>query len=244
MADPLPSREPARCTVLLLDDGPYPLLVWRRLLADEFDVLTAGSAREARALMRRRRIDIVLARQRQAGMPGVELLGWALANHPRTQRLLWGLIEDLAAGQPRPAASDFGAWAEKTHQAHHTHRRRKRGAFRQGRRARAIEAGEPEGRFPGPRNPADWARRPRRQHGGRKPAGPVLTPGGPIVSRACNDPRSVLLGPLRPLGRPPLSGAGGTDRRRAAPMRENALADVAVPERVCQAEAASLWVAP
>jgi diguanylate cyclase (GGDEF)-like protein len=97
MRDPLPSREPARLTVLLVDDAPYPLLVWRPLLADEFDVLTAGSAAEAQALMGRRQIDIVLARQRLPGMPGVELLEWAQANHPRTQRLLWASIEDLAA---------------------------------------------------------------------------------------------------------------------------------------------------
>jgi diguanylate cyclase (GGDEF)-like protein len=97
MSAPPPRPQPARCTVLLVDDGPYPVLVWRPLLADEFEVLTAGSAAEARALIGRRPIDILLVHQRMPGMPGVELLEWALANHPRTQRLLWGLIEDLAA---------------------------------------------------------------------------------------------------------------------------------------------------
>src|SRR5262245_40690449 len=40
-------RNVQRCTVLLVDDEPFILMPWRGLLADEFDVLTAGSAREA-----------------------------------------------------------------------------------------------------------------------------------------------------------------------------------------------------
>jgi diguanylate cyclase (GGDEF)-like protein len=90
-------RNVNRCTILLVDDEMGILLPWRGLLADEFDVLVASSAREAQALFGQRDIDIVLTDQRMPGMTGVELLEWVLANHPRTQRLLmtgYGELED------------------------------------------------------------------------------------------------------------------------------------------------------
>jgi diguanylate cyclase len=91
-------RHVSRCTVLLVDDDPYIrkfLMLYRDRLADEFDVLIAASAREAQAKFGQREIDIVLADQRMPGMTGVELLEWVLANHPRTQRLLWTGHDDL-----------------------------------------------------------------------------------------------------------------------------------------------------
>jgi diguanylate cyclase (GGDEF)-like protein len=76
-------------TVLLVDDDLTVIMPLRVLLADEFDVLLAGSAAEAQALFGKRQIDIVLTDERMPKMTGVELLEWILANHPRTQRLLW-----------------------------------------------------------------------------------------------------------------------------------------------------------
>ncbi len=88
-------RHVGRCTVLLVDDEPDILLLYRGLLADEFDVLTARDAREARAAFGRRDIDVVLTDQRMPGLTGVELLEWVVAHHPRTQRLLWTGFADL-----------------------------------------------------------------------------------------------------------------------------------------------------
>jgi diguanylate cyclase (GGDEF)-like protein len=88
-------RNVNRCTVLLVDDELDVLLPFRGLLADEFDVLIASSARDAQALFGQRAIDIVLADQRMPDMTGVELLEWVLANHPRAQRLLWTGYADL-----------------------------------------------------------------------------------------------------------------------------------------------------
>src|ERR1700733_14672809 len=88
-------RHVKRCTVLLVDDYAEILLLFRGQLADEFDVLTAGSAREAQALFGQREIDVVLTDQRMEDMTGVELLEWVLANHPRTQRILWTGHGDL-----------------------------------------------------------------------------------------------------------------------------------------------------
>jgi diguanylate cyclase (GGDEF)-like protein len=88
-------RNVNRCTVLLVDDELDVLLPFRGLLADEFDVLIASSALDAQALFGQRGIDIILTDQRMPGMTGVELLEWVLANHPRTQRLLWTGYADL-----------------------------------------------------------------------------------------------------------------------------------------------------
>jgi diguanylate cyclase (GGDEF)-like protein len=90
-------RNVSRCVVLLVDDHSDVLLSTRGLLADEFDVLVALSAREAQEWFTRLDIDIILTDQGMEGMTGVELLEWALANYPRTQRLLWtGQGEDKA----------------------------------------------------------------------------------------------------------------------------------------------------
>jgi diguanylate cyclase (GGDEF)-like protein len=88
-------RHVNRCTVLLVDDELDILMPYRGLLADEFDVLIARSARDAQVLFGQREIDIVLTDQRMPQMTGVELLEWVLANHPRTQRLLWTGYGDL-----------------------------------------------------------------------------------------------------------------------------------------------------
>ncbi len=82
-------RHVSRCTVLLVDDEPAILMLFRGQLTDEFDVLIAQDAREAQAAFAQRDIDIVLTDHGMPGMTGVELLEWVLAHHPRTQRLLW-----------------------------------------------------------------------------------------------------------------------------------------------------------
>ncbi len=88
-------RHVNRCTVLLVDDNMQILMSWRGVLADEFDVLIASSAREAQGLFAQRQIDIVLTDEQMPGMTGVELLQWVLAHYPRTQRLLWTGHGDL-----------------------------------------------------------------------------------------------------------------------------------------------------
>src|SRR5262249_12526823 len=57
-----------KATVLLVDDQMQILMPWRGLLADEFDVLIAGSAAEAQALFGKQKIDIILTDQRMPDM--------------------------------------------------------------------------------------------------------------------------------------------------------------------------------
>jgi diguanylate cyclase (GGDEF)-like protein len=98
-------RHVKRCTVLLVDDEKGVLMSTRGLLAEEFDVFIASSAKEAQEVFGKREIDIVLTDQVMERMTGVELLEWALVHHPRTQRLLWtaygerGAVDAINRGQ-------------------------------------------------------------------------------------------------------------------------------------------------
>src|SRR5258707_15231038 len=69
------------CTVLLVDDEPGILMSTSGLLADEFEVHKAGSAREAQSLFAQHEIDIIVTDQGMAGMTGVELLEWRSEEH-------------------------------------------------------------------------------------------------------------------------------------------------------------------
>ena len=77
-----------RCTLLIVDDEAYILPTLRALLRDDFDVLTAGSADEAEAILRARTIHVLLTDQRMPHRTGIQLLEWAREHSPETVRLL------------------------------------------------------------------------------------------------------------------------------------------------------------
>ena len=77
-----------RCTLLIVDDEAYILPTLRALLRDDFDVLTAGSADEAEAILRARTIHVLLTDQRMPHRTGIQLLEWAREHSPDTVRLL------------------------------------------------------------------------------------------------------------------------------------------------------------
>jgi diguanylate cyclase (GGDEF)-like protein len=84
-----------RCSLLVVDDVPEVLDVLARLLAADFDVVTARSAAEARQAFARRPTDLVLADHKMPGETGVQLLEWVARHHPRTVRLLMSGFADL-----------------------------------------------------------------------------------------------------------------------------------------------------
>src|SRR5205809_6047157 len=75
-------------SLLVVDDDPHILATLPRLLAGEFEVLTAASAGDAQRLFAARPIDIVLSDQKMPHMTGVALLEWVCEHHPQTMRLL------------------------------------------------------------------------------------------------------------------------------------------------------------
>lgn len=77
-----------RCSVLVVDDESHIVTTLSRLLAKDFDVITAESGERAHEILQRREVDIVLSDLRMPGMSGVQLLEWVHRHHPKTQRLL------------------------------------------------------------------------------------------------------------------------------------------------------------
>jgi diguanylate cyclase (GGDEF)-like protein len=95
MPDARPDQNVNRLTLLSVDDEPDILPLLRAVLANEFDVLTAGSARAAQALFGQRDIDIILTDQLMPEMTGTQLLEWVREHSPKTVRLLMTGFADL-----------------------------------------------------------------------------------------------------------------------------------------------------
>jgi diguanylate cyclase (GGDEF)-like protein len=77
-----------KCSILLVDDEPGVLSVLAGQLATDFEVLTAATAGEARTLLAKRSVDMILA---DLGLPdesGIALLDWVRRTAPRTSRIL------------------------------------------------------------------------------------------------------------------------------------------------------------
>ncbi|HVL12684.1 MAG TPA: diguanylate cyclase [Gemmata sp.] len=77
-----------RCSVLVVDDEPNILALLAAQLGDEFEVVTACSAEQARALFAQRSVDIVLSDLQLPGESGLSLLDWVRRTAPRTARIL------------------------------------------------------------------------------------------------------------------------------------------------------------
>jgi two-component system response regulator HupR/HoxA len=87
--------------VLVVDDEPRSLEAIRRSLDEEFTVLTAGGAGEARQVMERELVQVILCDQRMPGMTGVEFLKEARAKWPDAVRLVVSAytdVDDMIAG--------------------------------------------------------------------------------------------------------------------------------------------------
>ncbi|HKM53644.1 MAG TPA: response regulator, partial [Isosphaeraceae bacterium] len=75
-------------SLLVVDDEPYILDTLSRILAKDFQVFTASSAKEAREVFARHPVHVIIADQKMPGETGVELLEWVRQNHPKTIRLM------------------------------------------------------------------------------------------------------------------------------------------------------------
>lgn len=84
-----------RCSVLVVDDEAYLLPTLRALLSPHYDVILAGTADEAEAILRARPVDILLTDQRMPHRSGVQLLEWAAEHSPNTIRLLMTGFSEL-----------------------------------------------------------------------------------------------------------------------------------------------------
>ncbi len=77
-----------RATVLLVDDEVRSLETMSRTLDEEFEVLTAASAKEAELLLDAHPVQVILCDQRMPEMTGVELLARVRERWPRVWRII------------------------------------------------------------------------------------------------------------------------------------------------------------
>ncbi|KVG11537.1 two-component system response regulator [Burkholderia vietnamiensis] len=97
--DPAPLRRPP--TVLVVDDELRAQETIRRVLDEEFEVLTASSADEARAILQQQPVAVILCDQRMPGRTGVEFLSEVRETWPDTVRIIvsgYTDSEDIVAG--------------------------------------------------------------------------------------------------------------------------------------------------
>jgi two-component system response regulator HupR/HoxA len=88
-------------TVLVIDDEVRSQEALRRTLEDDFEVFCASGAEEARKILEREFIQIVLSDQRMPGMTGVEFLREVRAQWPEAIRIIisgYTDAEDIIAG--------------------------------------------------------------------------------------------------------------------------------------------------
>ena len=92
---------PSLPTVLVVDDEVRSQEAMRRTLDEDFNVLTAGDAAEARGLMERHEVSVILCDQRMPGVSGVEFLKEVRERWPDTVRIVisgYTDSEDIIAG--------------------------------------------------------------------------------------------------------------------------------------------------
>ena len=77
-----------RCSVLAVDDDPAVLAILAAQLAADFEVVTACSAGQARAILAQRSVDIVVSDLSLPDESGLDLLDWVRRTVPRTARVL------------------------------------------------------------------------------------------------------------------------------------------------------------
>jgi diguanylate cyclase (GGDEF)-like protein len=86
-----------RCSILVVDDEPAIRSLLGELLGGEFQVVTASSGENARAILAERPIDIILTDQQLPGQSGVQLLEHVCLHSPQTIRIIMtglGRLED------------------------------------------------------------------------------------------------------------------------------------------------------
>ncbi len=87
--------------VLVIDDEVRSQESIRRTLDEEFNVLTASSAEEGRAIMERERVNVVLCDHRMPGVTGIDFLKEVRERWPDTVRMIisgYTDVEDIIAG--------------------------------------------------------------------------------------------------------------------------------------------------
>ncbi len=77
-----------KCSVLVVDDEPSILALLARQIGQDFELIIASSAEQAKGIVERRPVDIVLTDLQLPDASGLSLLEWVRRVTPRTARVL------------------------------------------------------------------------------------------------------------------------------------------------------------
>ncbi len=77
-----------KCSVLVVDDDPHILAILTTQLETDFEVITACTAEQARSVLARRSVDMILSDLQLPDETGLSLLDWVRRTAPRTSRVL------------------------------------------------------------------------------------------------------------------------------------------------------------
>lgn len=96
--------------VLVVDDEVRSQEALRRVLGEDFEVLTASNASEAESLLESEMVHAIMCDQRMPGRPGVEFLKTVRARWPDPVRMIisgYTDSDDIIAGSMRPASTSI-----------------------------------------------------------------------------------------------------------------------------------------
>src|SRR5687767_8329584 len=74
--------------ILVVDDEPANLRLLKRVLSDEYEVLSAQSGAEGLALLKEHDFSLIITDQRMPAMTGVQLLEQSLSIRPDSIKIL------------------------------------------------------------------------------------------------------------------------------------------------------------
>lgn len=89
-----------RSRILVVDDKPNYLALFRRIIGDGLDLVTASDATEALACLARQRVDVIVSDVKMPGTDGIDLLRRARVLYPDIQVILmtaYGTVPDAVA---------------------------------------------------------------------------------------------------------------------------------------------------
>jgi len=105
--------------VVVVDDEPDILKLFRFNYGDDFEIVTAENASRALELLDRADASVIVADQRMPSMSGTELLARSMAIRPDATALLWLDCKDRADGLHRHQRAHRGGEQQPDLPVHH-----------------------------------------------------------------------------------------------------------------------------
>jgi len=108
-----PEPAPKEGTILYLDDQPSHRLLFERSFRADWLILTAGSADEAREILKEHQVFLVVADHNMPGVSGIDFLQEVKSAHPATVRAILSAYADPSLKEEASRRAGIAAYLEK-----------------------------------------------------------------------------------------------------------------------------------